>query len=193
MNYKELLQFLEIENGNEFEYFENIADLFESEQDIEEEALYKLFNEVDYMAIIEIIENYFEDIMNALPDDSTEIYTLFETIKITLIGLLQSLEEEVALVHLCEEILRFRTWYSVLQSVECKNISTGETFSVSIRDALSLARIEKLEGDKYQYDFEECMDYKIEEYIMSYGDMARANMKEIDDAMEDEEYDQYEG
>lgn len=190
MNFEQLLEFLQIEDASEFEYFENFADLIESEEAISDEAIYKLINECDQGNLLEIIENYFEEIMDAIPDDSTEIFTLIETIKLAFIGLLESAEEEVALVHFCEEILNFRAWYSINSIVHCRNIHGGTVEDMSLRDALAVARIEKLEGDKYHYDFNDCLDYELEEYIMSYGDMAKASREDEDDMDSyDESYD----
>ena len=33
---------------------------------------------------------------------------------------------------------------------------------------------EKLEGDEYRYDFTDALEYELEEYIMTYGDLADA-------------------
>ena len=61
---------------------------------------------------------------------------------------------------------------------------------MSLRDALAVARIEKLEGDKYHYDFNDCLDYELEEYIMSYGDMAKLSREDMDDTdILDDSYD----
>ncbi len=32
----------------------------------------------------------------------------------------------------------------------------------------------KLEGDEYRYDFTDALEYELEEYIMTYGDLADA-------------------
>ena len=184
MNFEQLLKLLQIEDATEFEYFENFADLIESEGQIADDALYKLINECNQDSLLEIIDNYLEEAMDAIPDDSTEIFTLFETIKMALLGLLQSADEEVALVHFCEELLNFRNWYCVESIVHCRNISDRSLEDMSIRDALTSARVEKLEGDKYHYDFNDCLDYELEEYIMSYADMARASRE----GEEEEEY-----
>ena len=34
--------------------------------------------------------------------------------------------------------------------------------------------LEKLDGDKYEYDFSACLDYPLDEYIMSFGDIISA-------------------
>lgn len=184
MNFEQLLKLLQIEDATEFEYFENFADLIESEGQVADDALYKLINECNQDSLLEIIDNYFEEAMDAIPDDSTEIFTLFETIKMALLGLLQSADEEVALVHFCEELLNFRNWYCVESIVHCRNINDRSLEDMSIRDALTSARVEKLEGDKYHYDFNDCLDYELEEYIMSYADIARASRE----GEEEEEY-----
>jgi len=35
-----------------------------------------------------------------------------------------------------------------------------------------LSRLEKMEEDEFQYDFEDCLKYEIDEYIMSFADLA---------------------
>ena len=40
-----------------------------------------------------------------------------------------------------------------------------------VRDALAMARLEKLEGDKYSYDFSAAAAYPLDEYSMSFADM----------------------
>ncbi len=182
MDYEKLLKMLDINEGSEFQYFENFADLVETSEEVQDEALYKLFGEVNKDEVAEIIENYFDEMTDALPDESTEIYTLIETIKLALVGLLHGIEhDETALVHFCDELNDFKNWYTNDSNVECKNIENGKKEMLSLRDALSLCRIERLEGEKYRYDFDDCMDYQISEYIMSYADMADAYEEETED------------
>ena len=50
-------------------------------------------------------------------------------------------------------------------------------------DALLLARLEKLDGSGYQYDFSECMHYPLDEYIVSLGDLAAAEDAEAEAAL----------
>ncbi|HML38905.1 MAG TPA: hypothetical protein PKA19_16040, partial [Bacillota bacterium] len=49
---------------------------------------------------------------------------------------------------------------------------------VTVSEALSLSRLEKLNGDQYRYDFSDSLDYEIDEYSISF------------DAKLDEEYDE---
>lgn len=179
MNYEELVEFLGIENGAEFEYFENLADLIEADEEILDEALYKLFKDADKSTVMDLLENYFEDILKSIPDDATDIFMLIESVKMSFIGLVETIDSEVeeyetALVHFCEELNNFKNWYSKDSKVECIKIADGVKEVLPVRDALVYARLEKLDGEKYQYDFQECMDYSPEEYVLTYGDLARA-------------------
>ena len=188
MNYEELLEFLGIDNGNEFEYFENLSDLLESEEEIEDDALYLLFQQANKESLIDLIDNYFEDLLKSIPDDSADIFTLMEGVKMSFIGLIEATdsdrdEDETALVHFSDEINNFRQWYCIDSQAECINMETKNREVVPLRDALVYSRLEKIDGEKYQYDFEGCMDYSPEEYVLSYGDLARAVRE---DNMEDE-------
>jgi hypothetical protein len=181
MDLNELMEMLEIDEPSEFEYFENLADLIESDEAIPEETLFQLFSQTDHKTVAELIHNYFDDMLEAMPESSTEMFTLLENIKRSLIGLLQTSEEESLLRHFVEELFRFKTWFCFESEVGCKSLSGGEEKSLPLRDALILSRLEKMEEDEFQYDFEDCLKYEIDEYIMSFADLA------IEEEEEDEE------
>ena len=181
MDLNELMEMLEIDEPSEFEYFENLADLIESDETIPEETLFQLFSQTDPKVVSELIHNYFEDMLEAMPESSTEMFTLLENIKRSLIGLLQTSDDESLMLHFVEELYRFKTWYCSESEVTCKSLSDGEEKVLPLRDALVLSRLEKMEEDEYQYDFEECLKYEIDEYIMSFADLA------VEEDDEDEE------
>jgi hypothetical protein len=180
LNKENLYALLDIEEAADFQYFENLAALFECEEEIQEAALFQLISDVDKQVLSELIHNYFEEMTDFLPGDAAEVYSLLERIKLALMGLARGSEqEENLMVNLAEELERFRRWYADESRVICTPIKepAGET-AVPMRDAVTMARIEKLEGDKYEYDFSQCMDYPLEEYIMSLGDMVAAEYEE---------------
>lgn len=191
MDYERLLEKLGIDSGEEFEYFENFSDLVESDEHIGDEALCRLFRESDRGTVAEIMENYFNELMDSIPDDSTDIYTLMETIRMALIGLIESGDEDTVLVHFCQELDSFIDWYCRESQVECRNMESGVRETVSLRDALVLARLEKLQGDRYMYDFSGCLDYELEEYVLTFADLARAERADSSDDMFEESYDDY--
>lgn len=181
MNLKELMDILDIEEPEEFEYFENFADLVENENNISDEILFQLFKKTDFNNIAEIIQNYFEDIMNNIPDSIADFYTLMDTIKRVLVGLMASNGDDNTVANFAEEVNRFRKWYSIESKVECVNIKTEEKTVVSIRDAIVNAKLEALNGDKYRYDFSDCLDYELDEFIMRYGSISVEEEENLED------------
>lgn len=185
MDYENLLDYLDLTGPEEFQYFENIADIIECEDDIEEEALEKLFASVSSDVLTEVLENYFAELTDKVPQKSVDIYTLLDTIGKALAGLAGSLENEdgtganVSLF--AEELNRFRKWYMLETKVSCRNIGTGEVVSVPVSEALSLYRLEALDGDEYDYDFESCLEYPIEEYVMSFASLASVSYDDGED------------
>ena len=178
MDKEKLYELLDIDTPTDFQYFENLAALLECEEDIEEQVLYSLVEEVDKQVLSDLIYNYFEEMTDFLPGDAAETFGIMERIKFALIGRARNCDEEDLLVNLADELDRFRRWYSVDSRVYCTSISDGEEISVPVRDAVVLARSESLTGDRYEYDYSECQDYPLEEYIMSLGDLAASQMEE---------------
>ena len=174
MDREELFALLDIESGAEFEYFENFADFVEHDGLIDSDAVYELITDVDMKTFAELCESYFYDVLENVPGDQIDLYNLLENIKRVLVGLSEAVRkgEENAELKLADEFNRFRLWYSSESEVECTNIARGVSEFLSVRDALTSARIEKLDGTEYAYDFNNAVCYELEEYIMTYADMA---------------------
>ena len=184
MDFDELLDLLEIESSDEFGYFEHFSALIECDEDIPYELFYKILADVESETLIDLTDNYFEDILQGMPDDSIDIYTLFDTIKQALLGLARnssSREERVAYV---DELYKFRKWYIFDSIVHCRRLRDNMKKDVTISEALSMCRLEKLNEDQYQYDFSDCLDYEIDEYSISID----AELDEdYDDIIEEDE------
>lgn len=180
MNKELLYQMLDIESPADFEYFENLADLLECEEEIEYNELYALLRDIDRDTLQQLIHNYFEEITDFVPGDAAELFILMDKIKLSLMGMVKNSDDESVLANLTDEVERFRCWYSIDSRVICTAIADGEEQEVTVRDALGLARLENLEGDKYTYDFSECTAYELDEYVMSFGDIISASEDEGD-------------
>lgn len=177
MTLEELFEMLDIESGSEFEYFENFADLVESDEDIDSDLIVELLRDADMKVFAELTESYFYDTMENVPQDQIDLYNLLETIKRNFIGMSQAVqnEEDNAIIQLSDEINRFRQWYSLELNCNCKDESTNEVFNQTVRDAICDSRMEKIGGHELVYDFSKAAEYEIEEFIMTYGDMVDDN------------------
>ena len=174
MNYEELIEYLDLEDGSELEYFEAMADMIESEEYIEMEAMYRLFEEADKTMIEELLNDYFEDILDGLPDNSGEIFSLLHQIKLSLTGLITGAEDDSDLRRFTDEFHKFRNWYSQDSEVELTPDCGGAPLYHSVRDAITASRVEKLGGEKYSYDFENALDYQLDSYTVPFSDLAQA-------------------
>lgn len=174
MDFNELLEYLELEDATEFEYFEAMADLIESEEYIEQEAMYQLFDGADNTMIEELLQDYFEDVMDGLPDNSGEIFSLMHQIKISLIGMISNAEDDSDMRRFTDEFYRFQTWYSHESEVELQPEDGCALIYSNVRDAITTSRLEKLGGDKYRYDFENALDYQLDSYTVSFSDLMEA-------------------
>ena len=171
MNFEELLEYLDLEDAGQFEYFEAMADLLESEEDIEPEAMYMLFDGADKTMIAELLEDYFEDVLEGLPENAGEIYSQLHQIKMILIGMISNLEEDGDLRKFSDEFYRFKNWYARESEVELSPLQGGAPIYHNVRDAITASRIEKLGGEKYYYDFEPALTYELDSYAVSFADL----------------------
>ena len=92
MNREELYEKLDIETGEDFQYFENFADLAESGEEIDEDALYGLFDDIDMKTFAELAESFFYEMEDSIPDDQNDLVMLTENIKRCLVGLSEAVE-----------------------------------------------------------------------------------------------------
>ena len=120
MDKEELFALLDIENGAEFEYFENFADFVEHEGLIDSDAVYELITDVDMKTFAELCESYFYETLENVPGDQIDLYNLLENIKRVLVGLSEVARkgEDNAQLNLADEFNRFRLWYSSESEVE---------------------------------------------------------------------------
>lgn len=181
MNKETLFELLDIESGDDFEYFENFADLVESSEDIDSEIIYELLEEIDLNNFGDLCENYFDEVLENTPDDQTEVFLLLTNIKNAIMGMASAAidaDEENVLVKLADEVANFKVWYCEESRVECKNESTGEITYMPVRDALVLNKLEKLGEQSYLYDFSESLDYSLDEYVMTFADIQAEEAEE---------------
>ena len=176
MNLEELLEILDIEEPEDFTFFENFADLIEYEGEIKYDALYSLIKRVDLISLGEFIETYFDDTLDGIPEeDGIDAYTFLTSVKMTLLGLVESIasaeedEERDELPIFVEELYKFRNWFTRESVVHMTRLKDEKMLTVTLLEAITAYRIEKLNEDEYSYDFEDCIPYEIDEYMVSFS------------------------
>jgi len=190
MKLEELLDILDIEGPEEFKFFENFADLIECEAEVKYDALYSLIKEVNMLTLGEFIETYFDDVLEGIPEeDGIDAYTFITSVKMMLLGLAESIamaeedEERDELPIFVEELYKFRNWFTRDSIVHMTKEKDKTVISVPMLEAIISYRIEKLNEEHYTYNFENCVPYEIDEYIVSYS----SAMADIEDEEEDED------
>ncbi len=176
MNYDELLIYLDIDSPEELTYFEMMADLIESEEAIEQEAIYRLVRGADKAEVSGLLDEYFEEITNALPDDSDEMFSLLDRIRLLLTGLIDNAEDDSDFRRFTHEFNRFRTWYSYDSQVEVLPDDEGcePADCLCVRDAITTARVDRINDDSHRYNYEDALNYEIDSYTMSFVELLAA-------------------
>lgn len=190
MRKEDFYELLDIDYPAEFQYFENLAAFLECDEELEYEDVAELFQGVDKDTLAQLVDNYFEELTDFVPGSETGVYSILDNVRRALMGMARNCDDDTMETKLADELERFRRWYSIDSRVYLTNLGTMDEQEFTLRDALVNARIEKLDGDKFQYDFSECENYVLDEYIVSFGDMIAANEAEemADTGEEDELY-----
>lgn len=181
MTKKEFYEILDIDSPEDFQYFENLAAFLECDEEPEYEDVACLVKEVDKKTLAQLIGDYFEEISDFIPDSETELYTVFDTVGRSLCGMAKNCDDETTEIKLIDEMERFRKWYSQESNAYLTALGSAKEEVMTLRDALVCARLEALGGDKYEYDFSECTEYPLDEYIISFGDMMAMGEEEEQD------------
>ena len=169
MNKENLYKLLDIEDPREFIYFENFASLIESDEDFNYDDLLEIFSKADLDSVSDIIETYFDDILDSLSSESMGLTSIFENEKKALIGLLRNGEESIS--HFVSELEKFREYFSINREVEIYDDNNEDKYMSSVLDALFTIREGKIDGSNHRYNFNNVLDYEIDEYIMSFSDL----------------------
>ena len=184
MDLKELLELIGIDEPDEFEYFENFADIVESEEEIPVEVLADLFRQTDPESVAEVIGQYFDDIMNAVTHEYVSIYALLDTLRNVLASLIMNDDEdEEGIERFAEELSRFHEWYSFDSAVEVTEYGSDAPAIMTVKDAITMLRIGRLDNEDHKADFSQATDYEIDDYILDLASQSRDRV--IDDPEED--------
>lgn len=166
MDISELFELLDIESIEDFVYFDNMAALLESDENIPYDVIHELFYRLDPETAADLVTEYFTDITEGVPESEQEMFELLNNICTVMKGHALNTEDDTHMAKLADEVFRFRNWYNFDTDVVCSENKTGKRIILPVRDALMLYRQEKLQGSEYSYDFSSSCNYEIDEYIV---------------------------
>lgn len=187
MDLDELLEKLGIESPDDLEYFEQFADFMEDPSDIPFETIYALTEGIDPHVLAELTVGYFEDILQFVPDEEDDVYTLLYNFGTTLQTLAGGGEDETLRLF-AEELYRFRSWYLFEPSVVCTNHTEGTELEITLFEALTSYRAKNYTEDDLTFDFSDTLSFQLDEYIVSLGSIIEDGYGDGDSEDEDNDY-----
>ncbi|MDD7409098.1 MAG: hypothetical protein SOV71_08050 [Anaerovoracaceae bacterium] len=175
---QDILTELDIEDAEDFRYFEQFAALMETPLDIDYDTFAELMTMPDKEALTDMVSSFFEDVVKGIPDDNTALYRSVETYKDVLTTLSEHIDDRGP-GFFTDEMFSFREWFLEPESVICTP-EDGESGvkRVSPCEAFILYREEKLSGTKYDYDFSEAMPEEPDDYTLSMVEEYRDDYRE---------------
>ncbi len=187
MSLEDVLALLEIEEAAEFHYFEDLVPLMEASEELAPEDLYQLLAQADMAALGELLETYLEELLEGLPSETAaEVYTFLSSVKLLLLGLAEALagreeKDPGDLAVFSEELHRLREWLTREEAVILISRRDGQSRQASLLEAMAAYRAEKLQEGEYEYDFDGCQPYEINEYRISLASMMAGLAEEEDE------------
>ena len=160
MDKTELYRKLDIDTIEEFRYYENLAALLEEDDYIEGNLIRDLIREADKAVLAEHMDSFYEQFLNHIPDDETELYITVDSIGRAMTGMIAEDMTADDVTVLADEIERFRKWY--VHDLNVYDRIKGE--NLSVRDARYNIIAAGFLGEKCDYDFRRALDYTVEGY-----------------------------
>ena len=181
MKKTELFEILDIEVPEDFAYFEQFADLIECEEEIPGDLIFAAISGMDGDTAAELIENYFEDLTGAIPDDADDLISLIESIKQNMLLCTGNLADTNVKAELANQIASFREWFH-----EDGKAKYGE-LPCSVFYAVTEHRSEKLGEVQNKYDFSNALDYDLDNICLNLGAYSKVDIFDDESDKTDEQ------
>ena len=158
MTREELFELLEIDTSEDFQYFEQFAELVECEDEIEYDDFYEVIFGADADTLAEINENYFTEIEKSFPEDCDDFYEVMQSIWSNLIDLLKNASDETCRREYVNQLYKFHEMYTAPDG------ASVDGRPCSVMEAIAENRMSAIDHEKHKFDFENCLDY-VPDYI----------------------------
>ena len=181
MTLAELYEMLDMDSPADFEYFEQFADLMESEEDIPFDLFYSVISEASPETMTELTGNYMEDLSNSLPDQFEDLFTIVDSVQQRLLLLCENLDSGSSRRDYANELYRFREWYHKADG------ASVDGAACCVMDAAAGARSEKFSGTEHTYDFTPSLSYDLDDLSVDLGSFSKIDLLKTEEAEEEGE------
>ena len=173
MELERLKEILDIDGGEDFQYFESFAALMEHDEEIEADLIAQALKGVNFSDFSEMAEGWFDEIIGHLPDEAGDIENILEEEKKYILAMAGYADkgEENAPSKLWIEIERFRKWFTLTENCTIHDHKIGESYPSTLSEAIAEHRYSKISNHNIGFDFSDAGDYEVEEYIVMLGDL----------------------
>ena len=168
MDIERLFDKLDIENPEEFKFYENLEALIEEEEHIESELITDVLKTADKELLLEHAETFFERFLNNIPEGEDELSIIVEIFKNNICGLIHEDMSDDAVNELAEEIYKFRKWYAIDHNAA----DESDGSELSIRDARYELLAAGFLGESKSYDFGRALVNGPDSYGVKVSDLA---------------------
>lgn len=163
-----LFEKLDIENPEDFKYYENLDALIEEEEHIEEELIKEVLSYADSGLLSEHINSFFDSFISNIPDDETELHIIVESFMRNISNQIFDDMTDEDFGELAKDIYKFRDWYVI----EHNAVDESSGMELSVRDARYEIMAAGFLGDDISIDFGKAISSGPDSYEVRLSDLA---------------------
>ena len=163
-----------MEGPSDLEYFEQFADLMEMDEAVPFDLFYMVLSGLAPETAGDLVENYFEDLTQAVPDDENELVSLVDSVEQNLLLLAADLDQDEARRSFAEQLHKFRSWF------KAEGKASVDGLPASIFEAVTAAREEKLGGDAHTVEIPSSLDYDLDDAAYGLGSYSPVDVVRTD-------------
>ncbi|MBR5640770.1 MAG: hypothetical protein IKW92_01395 [Firmicutes bacterium] len=165
MTEKELYELLEIDRPEDVEYFEQLADLMEADEEISEDLFRHALSAIRAENAGEFAENYLAELMNAIPEElsAEDLTEALDAMEQRLLLLAEDLDEAQNREDFIAELYKLRNWLHE----EAGASLDGDP--CTLLEAFTEMRAEKLGAVSHEYGLDSFPELMPEEISYNLG------------------------
>lgn len=171
MTLKKLCEILDIEGPEDLEFFEQLADLMETEGHISAENFAYVLSELSPQTAEEFVETYIEELEQALPEGEGDgIIEALDAMQHRLILLAEELDDEDSRSDFCDELYKLREW------LHEEGGTVMDSKPATMLEAFTEMRAEKLGATAHRYDLDIFAELMPEEISYKLGKFSKIDI-----------------